>query len=546
MAILMNSSAIVKTVAAVGAASLAIGALTRRSRSAAASSPAPQPAAATDLRGAQLVVVANREPYIHEKSESGEIVVKTSAGGLVTAIEPLLRACKGTWVAHGSGSGDRQVVDGESSIGVPPAAPEYTLKRVFLTAEEEERYYGGFSNEALWPLCHNAYTKPLFRSEDWAAYKRVNQRFAAAAVDASRGVIVLQDYHFALAARYVRELDPTQLIGSFWHIPWPAPEIFSICPWKEEILEGLLALDLIGFQTVGYARNFLDTVARFLDCEVNRANMTVDYRGRRTSVRAVPISIEYPVADAECDRNAEREKLGVAASTHLSIAVDRMDYTKGILERYRAVERLLEQHPELRGRYTLLQIAAPSRRGVPAYDALEKEVRLEAARLNARFGEGTWRPIILMAESVARPEVVRYYRLADSALVTPLHDGMNLVAKEYAATCTSDRGVLILSEFAGAAEELRAALIVNPFDVGAVADAIHSAVKMRGTEKRWRNASMHRVLARNTIHDWAAEFFRQLSLAAAERPKGDIAIDIRSSRIDRSSSQHYFAATGRA
>lgn len=540
----MNSTTLVRTFAAVGVASLAVSALKRRSR--AADPPAAAPAADRELIGEGLVVVANREPYIHEFTPEGETVVKTTAGGLVTAIEPLLRASRGTWVAHGSGSADRSVVAEDSTVPVPPHAPEYTLKRVFLTREEEEHYYGGFSNEALWPLCHNAFTKPAFRDQDWEAYRRVNERFAVAALECSRGVIVLQDYHFALAARYIRERDASQVIASFWHIPWPSPEIFAICPWKEDILEGLLALDLLGFHTRTYAMNFVETAARFLDCKVNRTTMSVEYRGRITRVRAVPISIEYPTEQPLVDRERERRQLGLGERVHLAIAVDRVDYTKGILERYRALERLFTKYPDMKGRFTLLQIAAPSRRGVPAYDRLEEQVASEAARLNAKLGRSDWQPVLLMLESVGRADVVKYYQLADSALVTPLHDGMNLVAKEYAATCTGDRGVLILSEFAGAAEELRSALIVNPFDVDAVADAVARAVKMPSSEKAWRNRSMHRVLSRNTIHDWSEKFFRELAVAMSERKRGGKAIDIRSARADRAANKPYFAATARA
>jgi trehalose-6-phosphate synthase len=528
----MNST-FAKTIAVVGAASLAMTVWKRRPVMNAAVVPlAPLPSNRDQLHSVVresnvqpgLVVVANREPYIHEHGTGHDIIVKTSAGGLVTAIEPLLRTFHGTWVALGSGNADRRVVDQNDSVPVPPHAPEYTLKRVFLEAEEEQRYYAGFSNEALWPLCHNAFVKPIFREEDFRAYQRVNRRFAAAALAASRGVIVLQDYHFALAARFIKECDPLQTVGSFWHIPWPPAEIFAICPWKLEILDGLLALDLLGFHTAAYAQNFLETAARFVDCSVDRVAMTVDYRGKRTHVRAVPISIEYPLPHEKVDRDGERRRLGIGNDVHVSIAVDRVDYTKGILERYRAVEKLLETHPELIGRFTLLQIAAPSRREVPAYETLEQQIRAEASRLNERFGASHWLPIKLLLESVPRAEVSRYYHLADSAVVTPLHDGMNLVAKEYAASCSGDRGVLILSEFAGAAQELHAALAVNPFDVEAVAAAIHRAVTMSSGERRWRVSSLHRVLATNTIHDWTGKFFAYLATAADSQKKGDFAI----------------------
>ena len=531
---LSKVSTFVKTCAALGAASLAVSALKTRARQtkdlrAPGAAPSLQPEA--NLEEAKLrafigekfgdtpiVVVANREPYVHDHTPAG-IRITTTAGGLVTALEPLLRATHGTWVAHASGSADDVTVDDSYRVAVPPSAPEYTLRRVFLSQEEEDRYYSGFSNEALWPLCHNAFTKPIFRREDWMAYRAVNRRFAHAALEASRGLILLQDYHRALAARFIREVRKSEVVGTFWHIPWPSAEIFGICPWKEEVLDGLLALDLLGFHTRGYCNNFLDTVERYVECKVDRENLTVHYRGHTTRVRAVPISIAYPAAARAVDVAKLRRSLRLGAGVHVSVAVDRVDYTKGIVERYRAIERLLERNPELAGRYTLLQIAAPCRGGVTAYRELEQQIRAEADRINEVWGNADWQPIRLVLRSLSREEVTDCYHIADSAIVTPLHDGMNLVAKEYAASCTPKRGALILSEFAGAAEELRGSLVVNPYDVDAVADAIHQVIVMPPAEREWRVTAMQSALRRNTIYDWAHALFAELGEISAETGK---------------------------
>jgi trehalose 6-phosphate synthase len=444
--------------------------------------------------------------------------VTTAAGGLVSALEPLLRATGGTWIAHGSADADVQTSDEHGCLAVPPNRPEYTLHRIFLDEKEAQRYYGGFSNEALWPLCHNVFTKPSFRREDWLAYRRVNERFAAAALDRARGVILLQDYHFALAGRFIRDTDSSQLTASFWHIPWPAADVFRVCPWADELLDGLLALDLLAFHTERYCANFLETVEQTLDCVVDRVKGTVRYRGMVTKVRAIPISIDPSEFEPTSDDGFRRQVAN--RDVHISLAVDRVDYTKGILERYNAVEALLERHPHLHGKYVMVQIAAPCRSNVAAYRDLEQLVVSEAARINDRFSRDDWAPIKLILRNVPRNEVLRYYAIADSALVTPLQDGMNLVAKEYAAMCHDDHGVLILSRFAGAAEELHSALLVNPFDTDAMAHAILSAIQMPSAERRSRVSAMQRALKRNTIFDWARKLFSELNSIARERNQG--------------------------
>ncbi|HUP46025.1 MAG TPA: trehalose-6-phosphate synthase [Thermoanaerobaculia bacterium] len=465
-----------------------------------------------------LVVMANREPYVHERNGDGEIEVQRPAGGLVTALEPLLRQRGGTWIAYASGSADRETAKRDGTIAVPPDDPQYTLQRVFLRKEEVDRYYSGFANEALWPLCHIAHTRPVFRQADWQTYRAVNRRFARAASGEKASLIFVQDYHFALVPREIRNEAPEAVIGIFWHIPWPHAEMFAICPWKEELLDGLLGADVIGFHTDTYRRNFLDAASRFAGCEVNEAEMSITSRGHKTLLRTYPISIEWPYPAASREEGARlRERLGIGSDVHVSVGVDRADYTKGLVERLRAVETLLERNRELAGRYVHVQLAAPSRQDIGEYRDLVEEMRRETGRINARFGTRGWKPIVLNIESIAPDEVRRYYAMADSAVVTPLHDGMNLVAKEYVASCEDLRGALVLSRFAGAAAELTDALLVNPYDAVEVADAIQRAIDMPDAERASRMRALRGAVAGNTIYDWSANVLTDLTAIRNER-----------------------------
>lgn len=475
--------------------------------------PARMQQLANDLRQRPLVVVSNREPYVHEHGDGG-IVVQRPPGGLVTGLEPLLRACGGTWIAHGSGGADFDTAGPDGLVAVPPEDPRYRLRRLFLTPEEVERYYCGFANEALWPLCHLAYAQPRFRDADWQAYRAVNARFArAAAAHAAKGLVFVQDYHLALVPAAIREAVPSAEIAHFWHIPWPNVEVASICPWMGELVTGLLGADVLGFHTQQHCRNFVETARALVPgCRVSAAGDAIELRGHRTVVRPYPISIEwpYPVA-SDADGTALRSELGIAPDVHVSVAVDRCDYTKGLVERLAAIELMLEQHPELRGRFTLVQIAAPSRMQIDRYRDLGRELADGVARLNARFATGSWRPVVLRLESVAPEDVRRHYAMADSALVTPLHDGMNLVAKEYAASCRGDRGVLVLSRFAGAADEMEGALLVNPHHPSDVAAAIVRAIEMPAMERAARIRTLRAAVERNTIYDWAANLLGDLA-----------------------------------
>ncbi|HKO59285.1 MAG TPA: trehalose-6-phosphate synthase [Thermoanaerobaculia bacterium] len=461
-----------------------------------------------------LVVIANREPYAHEWDSGGKVVVQRPASGLVTGIEPILRACGGTWIAYGGGSADRVSSDRTGHVAVPPDGPEYTLRRLFIEEDAYERYYSGFANEGLWPLCHIAHTQPSFRASDWLAYQAVNETFARAAVEETNadGLLLIQDYHFALVPKLVRDRAPHIVTSLFWHIPWPSSEVVGICPSKEEILDGMLGADIVGFHTRQYCLNFLETVQRYRECRVDFESMSVTHGGHRTQVREYPISVEWPYpAASRAEGDILRRSLGIPPEAHVSVGVDRADYTKGLLERVAAVELLLEENPSLIGKYIFVQLASPTRTRIRKYQRLADDLRELVDRVNERFGTETWKPIILEMRTFAPDEVRRFYAMADSALVTPLHDGMNLVAKEYVAACNDGDGVLVLSTFAGAAKELDGALIVNPYDTQQVAESVLRAILMPLAERRARMQTMRDQIASHSIYDWSEKLLTDMS-----------------------------------
>ncbi len=472
----------------------------------------------------RIFVVSNREPYMHVR-QGRETVCVVPPSGLVTALEPVLRACDGVWVASGNGDADATTVDEFDRLRVPPDDPRYTLRRVWLSEEEESRYYDGFANEGLWPLCHIAHTRPIFRAADWECYQRVNQRFADAVLeemeDSAEPVVFVQDYHLALLPQLVKKARPDARVAIFWHIPWPNPEAFGICPWQAELLDGLLGADLIGFHIPLHCNNFLATVDRAVESRTVREHMTVLRKGHVTAVRPYPVSVAFdgtfrdpaPPLERAAERTAERSKLlsefGVRAEC-LALGVDRLDYTKGIVERLDAFEQLLETHPWHQERLTMVQIAAPSRTRIPSYVDLRYRVDATVERINARFQTARWRPVILIERQCNHEEVGRWYRAADICLVTSLHDGMNLVAKEFVAARDDEDGVLVLSRFTGAAVELRDALLVNPYDIVGVAGAIHAGLEMHPDERRERMQRMRRQVMEHNIYMWAARILGDL------------------------------------
>lgn len=468
----------------------------------------------------QVIVLSNREPYIHRQGSDGTIEVQVPASGMVTALEPITRACGGTWIAHGSGDADKLVVDRHDRIRVPPSDPAYTLRRVWLTTDEEEGHYYGFSNEGLWPLCHLAYVRPAFRDSDWAMYCAVNRKFADTvdreATDPSP-LVLIQDYHFAVAPKMVRERLPDATIAVFWHIPWPNPETFGICPWKVELLKGMLAADILGFHTRYHCQNFLATVDRFVECQIDREHMTIQLGNHVCQIAAYPISIEWPphwlesvAPPAQC-RSAIQKRYGIRPDTAIGVGIERWDFTKGILERFLAIESLLENSSEYLKRVCFLQVAAPTRSKLPAYQQLQRETLAAVERINSRFATADWRPIVLIDTHQEPPQVFELMRAADFCLVNSLHDGMNLVAKEFVAARDDEDGVLILSSFAGASRELLEALLVNPFAIGETAEAIRLAIAMPRKERRERMALMRRTVSENNVYRWAGRMLMDAS-----------------------------------
>jgi alpha,alpha-trehalose-phosphate synthase [UDP-forming] len=468
-----------------------------------------------------LYVVSNREPYMHVH-QGKNIEPLVPASGLVTALEPILRACNGTWIAFGSGDADRETVDEHDRLRVPPDNPEYTLRRVWLTKEEEQGYYYGFANEGLWPLCHIAHTRPTFRALDWQSYQEANRKFADAVLEEMAGtdhaLVLVQDYHFALLSRVIKQARPDVRVAIFWHIPWPNPEAFGICPWQRELLDGLLGADLVGFHTQAHCNNFLETVDTTLESRIEWEHFTVKRHGHDTLVRPFPISVDFRESQAEPGtvvspyelRASLLNKLGIKAS-FLGVGVDRIDYTKGIIERFRGIERFLEQWPVYRGKFTFVQIGAPSRTNIPRYHDLVSEVEAEATRINARFLTSSWKPIALLTRHHSHKEILPYYRAADLCMVTSLHDGMNLVAKEFVAAREDEEGALILSQFTGAARELRDAIIVNPYDAEQVAESIRIALEMDSAERRTRMQHMRRIIKEHNVYRWAGNLIAALS-----------------------------------
>lgn len=506
------------------------------------------------LQGSGLFVVSNREPYTHSR-QNGALQVIVPASGLVTALEPILRACEGTWIAHGNGDADRETVDRHDRLRVPPEEPRYTVRRVWLSKEEEEGYYYGLANEGIWPLCHIAHTRPIFRATDWEMYRQVNQKFAKAVLEemaeTKNPVVLVQDYHFALLPALIKEERPDARVAIFWHIPWPNPEAFGICPWQEELLDGLLGSDLIGFHVQAHCNNFLQTVDRTLESRIDLERFAVNRKDHITAVRPFPISVEFKEGDASApasshyeERVALLKQFGVEA-VFMGIGVDRVDYTKGILERFLAIERLLEEHSTYRGRFTFVQIGAPSRTHIKRYRDLLADVEAEADRINWRFQSDGWKPILFLKGQYSHNEIQRFYRAADICLVTSLHDGMNLVAKEFVAARSDEQGVLVLSRFAGASRELRDALLVNPYDIEQVAQAIHVALKMPAEERTTRMQHMRRVVKEQNIYRWAATLLSELGEIRLESNSID-AVLVRDNvnPIARTGPAHFRASVG--
>ena len=470
------------------------------------------------MSGYRFIVVANREPFIHRYSR-GTVECIRPASGMTTALAPIMEACGGVWVAHGSGNADRATVNERDQVRVPPDDPQYTLRRVWLTREQEDGYYYGLANRGLWPLCHVVFQRPEFDPQQWRQYREVNQLFAEAVLEEAAGepaLVFIQDYHFALLPKILKDRNPNLVIAQFWHIPWPNRETFRALPWQEELLEGLLGNDLLGFHIRYHCQNFLDTIDRTIEARVDYERYEVTRGGKATMVRPFPISIDYVEHDrvSRSDATAaEMERwhhlLGLQQE-YLGCGLERLDYTKGIPERLKAIDYLLEHYPEHRGRFVFVQIAVPSRTHVPAYQRLDDEIDHLVNDINRRWSSGSWRPIWLFKEHKSPVEMAALHRLSKFCIVSSLHDGMNLVAKEFVANRFDEDGVLILSQFTGSARELDDAVLMNPFSVEEMAHAIHRAITMPVEERNHRMRRLREQVAYNNVYRWAGKLLSTL------------------------------------
>lgn len=465
-----------------------------------------------------FLVVSNREPYIHSTA-GNKIVWNRPVGGLTQALDPVLRAAKGSWIAHGSGDADKKVVDARNRVAVPPDKPEYTLRRVWLAADEVAGFYLGFSNEALWPLCHIAFVPPIYRETDWKAYQKVNRLFARAVfeeVGDRQTVVLVQDYHFALLSGMLKKRNPRLTVGQFWHIPWPPYEVFRTCPWQKEILEGLLGNDLLGFHTREFCDNFRDTVAHTLDVRIDEKKSTIIYRKHTTIVQPFPVSVDFASLAEEAESKAVLKEMARLRrefnleGKYVGIGMDRLDYTKGIPERLLALDRFFAENPDYRGKVVFIQAGMPSRSQLESYQAIDREIEGLVHKINQKYGTEAWQPVVPLSGQLAPETLTALRRLAHFCVVSSRHDGMNLVAKEFVASRVDDDGVLILSRFTGAAVELKEALLINPFDTGGFAQAIKEALEMPETERAQRMKAMRQTVAANNIYRWGADIVSRL------------------------------------
>jgi trehalose 6-phosphate synthase len=461
--------------------------------------------------GSKIILMSNREPYIHERTKRG-IRVKVPSGGLVTALEPVMQATSGTWIAWGSGSADMEMSDQTGKLMVPPDCPKYALRRIWLSTKEVADYYYGFCNRVIWPVCHMFQENAQFDRDYWETYKKVNEKFAAAAVEEMRpgDNLWVQDVHYCLVPEKVRESIPDANIALFWHIPFPAVETFSCIPWRRELIKGMLGANLLGFHTKTYTDNFLNAVRReFPDALVTDSDIL--YQGRVTRARTFPIGIDYYAYRALGERETIkkraarlRRKIGIE---NILLGVDRLDYTKGILNRFLAFERFLEMNPKYQGNVSFIQIASPTRSIITEYRDMKREIEEAVGRINGRFQQPNWTPIIYIHRHIPSDELLVLYEVADVAMITPVVDGMNLVVKEYVTV--NDHGVVVLSEFAGASEEMKDAIIVNPYDVDMTANAILKALSMTPEERQRHLLSLREVVKEHNIFWWLKSFMKE-------------------------------------
>jgi trehalose-6-phosphate synthase len=470
------------------------------------------------LGNMRFIVVSNREPYVHAMRQ-GRIECMTPASGMATALDPIMRASGGVWIAHGSGDADRLVTDALDHVSVPPDNPRYTLRRVWLDKDTEKGYYYGLSNEGLWPLCHIAFHSPVFRLGDWECYRRANQIFADAVLEEAQGepaFVFIQDYHFGLLPRMLKNSNPSLVVAQFWHIPWPNREVFRVFPWSEELLDGMLGNDLLGFHLSYHCANFLETVGRGIEALVEAEHSDITRGGHVTMVRPFPISIDFEehsavAASAEVDREMDvwLKEIGYRPE-FIGVGIDRIDYTKGIPNRLDGLDLFLEQNPEFQGRLVFVQVGVPSRMNISQYSDLDHELTAKVEAINAKWRKDGWEPVFFHRGHCSQKQMMALHRLGNFCIVSSLHDGMNLVAKEFVASRFDEQGVLILSSFAGAARELPECILVNPFSVDGVADAILRALLMPADEQTRSMHSLRLTVAENNVYQWAGQLLSKL------------------------------------
>ncbi len=475
------------------------------------------------LSGHVFIIVSNREPYIHSCQGDG-IKCEPAVGGVARALDLVLSATKGTWVAWGSGDADEAVVNSQNKVMVPPEKPSYTLKRVWLSEEEVEGYYHGFANQALWPLCHAVDIKPVFDEFQWKTYKKVNETFAQSIfeeIGSRKAIVFIQDYHLALLPRLIKRAKVKATVAQFWHIPWPRPKVFQDFPWREEILEGLLGNDLIGFQTVRHCRNFLTTVNRAIaESKVNYGKSEVTLGGKKTKVCYFPISVDFEQLCEEARSVEVKEEIkGLRKELNLGdklvgVSIDRLDYIKGIPQRLMAIERFFEKRPEYKGKVTFIQVVTPSRTEISNYKKLGRKIDMLVENINLKHGFGNWKPIITMLGPLPTTTLAALRGMANLFIVSSLHDGMNLVAKEFIASQYDNEGVLLLSHFAGAARELDDALLINPYAIDHAAASIEMALEMPRIERYKRMRRKRSIVEKNNIYKWAADIITELAKLA--------------------------------
>ncbi|QQG44232.1 MAG: trehalose-6-phosphate synthase [Candidatus Roizmanbacteria bacterium] len=468
------------------------------------------------LKNKRLIVGIQREPYMHVKTDDG-IKVEKTAGGAHTLLDGILKQVNGVMVALASGDADKLVVDEKGRIKIPPKEKNYTLKRIFLSKKDYDGFYYGFANQTLWPLCHVVFIKPVFSHEWWNAYVKVNQEFTNAILDevgAEEALVWINDYHLALVPQMLKEKNPKIRIGTFWHIPWPTYEVFRICPWRKQIIEGLLGSDFIGFHRGYHVENFIECSRRELEVIVDSEPRSVTYKNHHTKLENIPAGIDYHEIKARLENQKPPTEKLIKKDfgfdyEFLAIGVDRIDYTKGLIERLNIIDRFLEKYPKFKEKFVYLSIAAPSRTRIPAYKDLNKQIEEKIEEINAKYSIGGWKPIHFINKIFLREKIFSYYQLADLCMVTSLDDGMNLVAKEYVICAPAEKGALLLSKFTGAAKDLRSAFLINPYDIDGTVDALLQALTMKKEERAKRMNEMKAVVKENNIYDWAMKFIEK-------------------------------------